>query len=72
MIFGKTYEQKCKEKQVYLESIKDGYVWFAWYPIIENHGQILWLEKVMVKPCVYKCRGGWSLSDSKPIYHKIK
>ena len=72
MIFGKTYEQKHKEKQAYLDSIKCGYIWFAWRPVTENNGEILWLEKVKVSHLIYEAHGVLELSDNKPIYYKIK
>ena len=58
MIIGKSYGQKHKEEQAYLESIKDGVIWFAWYPVRENYGQWAWLQKVRLDYGIYECPMG--------------
>ena len=40
MIFGKTLKQKA---------INRSKIWFAWYPVILDGGQTVWLQKVKRK-----------------------
>ena len=73
MRFGKDNREKEKLRQEYLKSIKDGYVWWAWYPVKTNWGTWAWLEWVGVEPYVYEHYGRFDISTTcGPTYYVIE
>jgi len=70
MLFGKSYKEKHNEKQKKLEKLKNK-IWFAWYPVKENLGKFIWLQKVKVDYGIYKYRDELCKSYNKPVYHII-
>ncbi len=54
MIFGKSYDEIDQTEQLKLQSMKNGKIWFAWYPVRENNGKWVWLQKVKVEWLIYK------------------
>ena len=60
MRFFKSWRQVREERQAELESLFYGEDWFAWYPVWENDGRLVWLEVVHLDYGVYK--------DNKGVY----
>ncbi len=70
MIFGKSYQQKHKRRQEKLKRLQNK-IWFAWYPIRENHGRFVWLQKVKVDYGIYRANAILYRDYKRPIYHLI-
>ena len=71
MVFGKSYKEKQEQQQAKLRKLKDK-IWFAWYPVKENYGKFVWLQKVKVNWGIYEFNGLLHKSYTRPIYHIIK
>lgn len=72
MILGKTNKQRYDKDQEALRELKDGYLWFAWRPVKENFGRIVWLQTVRVDIGIYEHKGELCLPKPKcKIYHLL-
>ena len=70
MIFGKSYKEKHDEEQEKLKKLVNK-IWFAWYPIKENYGRLVWFQRVKVNYGIYKFNYELCKSYKKPIYDLI-
>jgi hypothetical protein len=70
MIFGKSYREKYIAEQKKLEKLKNK-IWFAWYPVKENYGRFVWLQKIKVDYGIYNHSGYLINPKEKPIYHLL-
>jgi hypothetical protein len=62
VIFGKSYADIQKQEQLKLKSMQNGVIWFAWYPVRENNGKWVWLQKVRVTWLIFESYGQLQLS----------
>ncbi len=68
MVIGKTYGARYGRAQEKLKKLKGGKTWFAWYPVQENRGRRVWLERVWIYYGIYEHEGRLYLPNEKPMY----
>jgi len=68
MRWGEDRQAKQALEQEYLKSIKNGVIWFAWYPVRLHDGRWVWLERITKHYDVYEDHRGLLYKSNWVIY----